>query len=208
MVYGGAIPFQAARSLTVMPLSVAIRYRVWPRRTMVVTPGLGVETVTGPLSPARRTTRLLAQPASIAATSSATSSRAPRLIRPASSVRMPHKVADAGEQQHRGDPAQRFDPAVQRGLGPGPAKADRAGHQVHALAAADEHAGHERQQRHADDARGPGKELQRDRGEAGEHQDPERLPRRLDRDPAQVVHLLVDLRQPAEFGEQRLDQFE
>ena len=47
MVYGGAIPFQAARSMAVMPLSVAIRYRVCPRRTMVVTPGFGVDTVLG-----------------------------------------------------------------------------------------------------------------------------------------------------------------
>src|SRR5690606_41307489 len=130
MVYGGAIPFQAARSLTVMPLSVAIRYRVWPRRTMVVTPGLGVETVTGPLSPARRTTRLLAQPASIAATSSATSSRAPRLMRPASSVHMPHTGAACSDQQPRADPAQRFDPAVQSSLGTRPAQAERPGDPV------------------------------------------------------------------------------
>src|SRR5690606_2010519 len=67
MVYGERIPFQAARSRKVMPLSVAMRYRFWPRCTVTTTPGLGVDTATGPRTlplVVRLTTRLLAQPAS------------------------------------------------------------------------------------------------------------------------------------------------
>src|SRR5690606_3539073 len=67
MVYGERIPFQAARSRRVMPLSVAMRYRFWPRCTVTTTPGFGVDTATGPRTlplAVRLTTRLLAQPAS------------------------------------------------------------------------------------------------------------------------------------------------
>src|SRR5690606_1463637 len=86
MVYGERMPFQAARSRSVIPLSVAMRYRFWPRCTVTTRPGLGVDTATGPrrLSPALRlTTRLLAQPAStrIAATIRHTPLRVITLIR-------------------------------------------------------------------------------------------------------------------------------
>src|SRR3546814_16211523 len=65
MVYGAGMPFQAARSRRVMPLSAAMRYRFCPRCTVVVTPYLGVDTETGALPVgARRTTWLLPPPAS------------------------------------------------------------------------------------------------------------------------------------------------
>src|SRR3546814_137946 len=146
MVYGAGMPFQAARSRRVMPLSAAMRYRFCPRCTVVVTPYLGVDTETGALPVgARRTTWLLPQPASTRQASASPAS-APAFIRTTSCVRMPDKVADGAEQQHRGDPAKRLDPAAQCRLGAGAAEADRAGDQIHALAAADEHAGHEREQ--------------------------------------------------------------
>src|SRR5690606_12824145 len=69
MVYGERMPFHAARSRRVMPLSVAMRYRFWPRWTATVTPGFGVDTATGPRWVALRlTTRLLAHPATTTAT--------------------------------------------------------------------------------------------------------------------------------------------
>src|SRR5690606_22354288 len=47
MVYGERMPFQAARSCRVMPLSVAMRYRFCPRCTVTTMPGFGVDTATG-----------------------------------------------------------------------------------------------------------------------------------------------------------------
>src|SRR5690606_31859191 len=86
MVYGGAMPFHAARSCRVMPLSVAIRYRFWPRWTVVVTPYFGVDTVTGPrwLPPPalRLTTWLLPHADSNSAATTPAPIRPSRLIRP------------------------------------------------------------------------------------------------------------------------------
>src|SRR5690606_28121600 len=65
MVYGGGMLFHAARSSVLMPLLVAIRYRLSPRRTTVVAPYLGVE----PPVAGMRVTVLLAQAASTASAS-------------------------------------------------------------------------------------------------------------------------------------------
>src|SRR3546814_10139348 len=77
-----------------MPLSVAMRYRFWPRFTVVVTPGLGVDTATGPRSlppPLRLTTRLLAQPATRTAASNHKQVRAMTVIRLAPSTPGSHR---------------------------------------------------------------------------------------------------------------------
>ncbi len=103
-------------------LSAAMRYRFCPRCTVVVTPDMGVDTETGALPVgARRTTWLLPQPASTRQASASPAS-APAFIRTTSCVRMPDKVADGAEQQHRGDPAKRLDPAAQCRLGAGAAE--------------------------------------------------------------------------------------
>src|SRR5690606_9019188 len=90
MVYGGGMPFHAARSCRVMPLSVAIRYRFWPRWTVVVTPYFGVDTVTGPrwLPPPalRLTTWLLPHAANNSAATTTAPIRPSRLIRPVPST--------------------------------------------------------------------------------------------------------------------------
>src|SRR5690554_3921370 len=62
MVYGGGMLFHAARSRVLMPLPVAIRYRLSPRWTTVVAPYLGVD----PPAAGMRVTVLLAQAASMA----------------------------------------------------------------------------------------------------------------------------------------------
>src|SRR5690606_13812473 len=72
MVYGGGMLFHAARSSVLMPLLVAIRYRLSPRRTTVVAPYVGVE----PPVAGMRVTVMLAQAASTASASVAETVRA------------------------------------------------------------------------------------------------------------------------------------
>src|SRR3546814_19066220 len=73
MVYGGLMSFHVARSSVVMPLLVAIRYRLSPRLTTAVAPYLGVDT----REPPSRTTELQ----QAARTSSASATRPATQIR-------------------------------------------------------------------------------------------------------------------------------
>src|SRR5688572_5668473 len=155
------MPFQAARSRTAMPLLEAMRYRVSPRLTTAVAPYLGFDGgATTALLPGSRMTRL-EQPAmaktvsAAAATHAAFDSRLDgslwaRRVMPLlpRRLRLPDQPGRGCSQQQHGDPADRLDVASQRRLGAHTAQPDRQRDQVHALAAADRHAGDERQQRH------------------------------------------------------------
>lgn len=137
-----------------MPLRNATPYMVSPRCTLIVLPYFGWdaarvgedETVEADGS---RTTVLLQE---TSATTEKTVSRADdawdaildfmRFASPA--VCLPYQPADQQDEHAAGDPADRFYPAMQCRFGTRAAQPDRAGDKIQSLAAADEHAGHER----------------------------------------------------------------
>lgn len=113
-----------------------------------------------------------------------------------------HVDNDKNNQGHD-SPTYPFYPAMQGRFGTRTRQADQSGQKVHALAPPDQHACHGWQQGNADDARGPGKYLQGNRQESGQHQYPERRPWALRRNDLQFGHLGINASQPPQRIEQR-----
>jgi hypothetical protein len=143
-----------------------------------------------------------------AAANRAATNRDVPVMRPLIRTGLPHQKTDCRDQEHQRDPADRFDVTPQRRFGTHAADADHQRDQVHALAAADQHAQHVLRNRHADNTGGPCEDLHRNRRETAQNQQPEHRPRRFGHLRLNRGDTAFDTGQHAHRGEQRLDRLE